>query len=80
MILARGPCYSQISIGCQWYPYCPCAVFLCILHLCPSAHVLLLTHLLPLPETIVGLVKSLPRRDVVAAEKTREVGHAVMSC
>ena len=42
-----------------------------------SAHACVSTHLLPLPETVVVLVESLPRGNVVLAVKTREVGHAV---
>ena len=43
-----------------------------------SAHACVSTHLLPLPETVVVLVESLPRGNVVLAVKTREVGHAVL--
>ena len=42
-----------------------------------SAHACVSTHLLPLPETVVVLVESLPRGNVVLAVKTREVGHAM---
>lgn len=59
----------------------PCSIH--ALHISPSLHsalptrIRLLTHLLPLPETVMGLVKLLPGGNVVLAVKTREVGHAV---
>jgi hypothetical protein len=43
-----------------------------------SARACVSTHLLPLPETVVVLVEPLPRRNVVLAVKTREVGHAAL--
>ena len=53
-----------------------------LVHSALPAHVRMSTHLLPLPETVVGLVKLLPGGNVVLAVETREVGHAVrrVSC
>ena len=78
MILARGPCCwilvsLLLSIVCsvlaRGEPVSPMSLLI-------RAR-LLWTYLLPLPEAVVVLVESLPRRDVVLAVKTREVGHAV---
>ena len=61
-----------------------CAPYLSVFSspLCSSTRVRLSTHLLPLPETVVGLVKLLPGGNVVLAVETRKVGHAVrrVSC
>jgi hypothetical protein len=54
----------------------------CLFHSALPTRIQLSTHLLPLPETVVGLVKLLPGGNVVLAVETREVGHAVrrISC
>lgn len=79
MILARGPyCSSFVSLLLLAVPIL-CAMCQCLRCLCSSAHAYVSTHLLPLPETVVVLVEPLPRRNVVLAVKTREVGHAA-SC
>jgi hypothetical protein len=60
-----------------------CAPHLAVLfHSALPTRLQLSTHLLPLPETVVGLVKLLPGGNVVLAVETREVGHAVrrVSC
>lgn len=84
MYLALGPCDVHVSM--TFFLALPVALMrfasrrlslssapLCSSHARPQ----LLTHLLPLPETVVGLVKLLPGGNVVLAVETREVGHAV---
>jgi hypothetical protein len=84
MYLALGPCESHISMPffralfAAFMRFAARRLFLSS-HLCSalSTRARLLTHLLPLPKTVVGLVKLLPGGNVVLAVETREVGHAV---
>lgn len=76
MILARGPCRQHVSTPLTT----SIPVFSAQVEHPPPmlypARVRILTHLLPLPQTVVGLVKSLPCRDIVCAVKTGEVDAA----
>jgi len=77
MYLALGPC----SLAHQHFVLAPSIVFTRfssrrLVHSVLPTRVRKSTHLLPLPKTVVGLVKLLPGGNVVLAVKTREVGHA----
>lgn len=77
MSLARGPYYSIVSM----LLLVVCPVFArgisSLSNASAPTRACMCTHLLPLPETVVVLVESLPRGHVVLAVETREVGHAV---
>lgn len=74
MTFARGPCDGAVSSSSLISSSSSCV-------LCSSnpslgfhpARERILTHLLPLPETVMGLVESLPCGNVVLAVETGEV-------